>query len=327
MIVTEQFSVTATAPNLRFSQRPLVRALAAALLVAPLMASAATIQVTSSGNGIGAAGVCTLRSAGYALDSGAVNAGCTTATGVFGTNDTITFAPGITLINFDSYGGGIYVGNNSRTIQGTGFGGITLQRTLASVGQPIITFAGTGGNTLTLNGLTIEGGNVSGDGGGVNSQANGGNLVISNSVIRNNRATGLGGGVNGGYGGNITITNSTISGNTSGSNGGGIFKSGGFNISGSTISGNSSTGSWGGGAALLASCNNGSVVNSTISGNLAASGIGSGLDLESYSCEGSATIVITNNTIANNAGSAGVNLGCYGHSYKFSANQPTASHG
>lgn len=292
----------------RFSRRPLARALAIACVLAPLAASAATIQVTSNGNGVGAAGVCTLRSAGYALDLGAVNAACTTATGTFGVNDTITFAPGVTLINFDSYGGGISVPNQSRKIQGTGVGGVTLQRTGGS-NFGIINFSGSGGATLTLDGITVEGGSRNGDGGGVNVSNYGGNLIINNSVIRNNAATGWGGGVYAGYGGNITINNSTIAGNSAAGRGGGVFMYGAFDISNSTFSGNSST-SNGGGASLSAWSGSGSIANTTMSGNSVTGSNGSGMYVESYNGR---TVQIRNNTVVGNSGSnSGALLACYG---------------
>lgn len=292
----------------RFNQRPLARALAIACLLAPLAASAATIQVTSNGNGIGAAGVCTLRSAGYALDGGAVSAACPTATGTFGVNDTITFAPGVTLINFDSYGGGISVPNQSRTIQGSGVGGVTLQRT-GGANFGIITFSGGSGRTLTLDGITIEGGNRNGDGGGVAVNGYGGSITINNSIIRNNTSSGWGGGVYAGYGGRITINNSAITGNSAVFRGGGVIVYGGFDISNTTFSGNSSSG-LGGGAFLSTWSSAGSVANTTFSGNTVTGSNGSGVYVEGLSGR---TVQFRNNTVtANTGGNSGALLACYG---------------
>jgi hypothetical protein len=303
-----------------FAKHPLVQALAAALIAMPLTSNAATIVVTSSSPNVTDGALCTLRGAGYSIDSGANQNNCV-ATGAYGSNDTITFAPAVTLINLDSYGAAIYAGSPPRTIRGTGFGGVTLQRTAAASNAfPIINFAG--GSSLTLDGLTIEGGsNTSGSGGGVNNSSSyGGDITITNSIIRNNTAVGAGGGVNGGYGGNITIINSAVTGNTAGSGGGGVVTSGGFNVSGSTISGNQS-GS-GGGLSFVTTCASGQIVSSTISGNTAASGIGSGVLIDANtSCGTAHNALFANNTIANNTGgSGGVSLGCYGGTISLSSN-------
>jgi hypothetical protein len=304
-----------------FAKHPLVQALAAALIAMPLTANAATIVVTSSSPNVTDGALCTLRGAGYSIDSGTNLNNCV-ATGAYGSNDTITFAPAITLINLDSYGSAIYAGTPPRTIRGTGFGGVTLQRTAAASNAfPIIDFAG--GSSLTLDGLTIEGGsNTSGSGGGVNnSNSYGGDITISNSIIRNNTTVGAGGGVNGSYGGNITITNSAITGNTAGASGGGVSVSGGLNVSGSTISGNQST-SGGGGVALITTCASSQVVNSTISGNSTSNGIGSAFLIDANSsCGAPRNALFANNTIANNTGGAGgMSLGCYGGTISLSSN-------
>lgn len=303
-----------------FNRRPVARALVLASLLAPLVASAATIQVTSNGNGLGAAGVCTLKSAIAAIAGAATNAACTTATGAFGTADTITFAPAVTLINFDSAGAGITTPNVALTIQGTGFGGVTLQRTAAASQFPIV-FSNSTGPMLTLNGLTIEGG-AANVGGGVLMNAYGGNLTINNSVVRNNTASNSGGGIFGGYGGSITISNSAITGNTATSSGGGIYMSGAFDLLGTTLSGNTSA-SWGGGAYLRAWCGDGRVANTTISGNSTTGNFGGGLVVDSYNSCSVRTVRLYNNTItANNTagGGTGTGLNCYGGNITLSGN-------
>ena len=323
-----QRPIHANALSVQFRQRPLALALAAALSLSPLVTHAATIQVTSSSNAVTDGALCTLRGAGYAIDAGANGSNCV-ATGTYGVNDTITFAASVTLINLDSYGSAIYVGSNSRTIQGTGVGGVTIQRTVAAANTfPIINFNGCG--TLTLNGMTIEGGNNTstnnGNGGGISPNCYGGNIVISNSIIRNNTASQSGGGLSA-YGGNITITNSTVSGNFSVTRGGGVNKDygGDITITSSTISGNSSGGrgggvhhDYGGSVSIANSAITGNsskdigggvhsdgtlfaVSNSTFSGNTASS-TGGGAFLTAYAA--GTTSYVENSTFSGNSTSA-----------------------
>lgn len=113
-------------------------------------------------------------------------------------------------------------------------------------------------------------------------------LVLTNSIITNNKTTCVGGAAGGilnyGY---TTITNSTISNNT----GSGINSSGGtFTLNTSTVSGNIVSGGSGGGI------KNGSLAfinNSTISGNIINNNNGAGI----YN---TGTITFNNSTITNN---------------------------
>ena len=93
------------------------------------------------------------------------------------------------------------------------------------------------GGTVTLSGMTIQGGNIQkGDGGGVENLAN---LTLSNVIITGNQASGNGGGVSNASTGTLTITGSTINGNTAAGNGGGVSNAGGaLTILNSTINGN-----------------------------------------------------------------------------------------
>ncbi len=73
---------------------------------------------------------------------------------------------------------------------------------------------------MTIDGLTLTGGSVTGDNGGA-ILSNGANLTISNCAIVGNSASGAGGGLSIG-GSNWTVTGTLVRGNTSGSNGGGL---------------------------------------------------------------------------------------------------------
>ena len=134
--------------------------------------------------------------------------------------------------------------------------------------------------TVELRGFTVTGGKVVGEfGGGI---ANGGDLTLVNSTVRENAAesqpepcggdpcaAGRAGGIWNGGEGTLTLVSTTVSGNTADS-GGGIFQSGAtLMLTNSTVSGN--TASEGGGI-----YNDGSgpatLTNSTVSENSAGSG-------------------------------------------------------
>ncbi len=130
-------------------------------------------------------------------------------------------------------------------------------------------------------------------------------LVLDNVIIRNNHATGVGGGIMG-VDNRITITNSTIYGNSAGS-GGGIFLGGSdyySSITSSVIAGNSSSGQ---GAGLYISEHNLNIVASQILGNVANSNAeGGGVTSRN------STLNISDSYIAGN--SARYGGGVYGYS-------------
>ena len=98
------------------------------------------------------------------------------------------------------------------------------------------------GATVSLSGLIVADGSVTGDnGGGIK---NSGKLTLDSSIVRNcaadirGRVGGYGGGIYNGA--NLTVSNSTISGNNSARlAGGGIFNGGISTVLSSTLSGNS----------------------------------------------------------------------------------------
>ena len=142
---------------------------------------------------------------------------------------------------------------------------------------------------VTLSGLTLTGGDLSGNaaGGAIFSY---GNLGLDSVVISGNSAGGAGGGIFGSNFSEVSVTNSTISGNSAGDDGGGIF-GGSVTVTNSTISGNSASGNGGG----ILSSGIGTVTNSTISGN-SASGDGGGI-------LSSGIGTVTNSTISGNSAS------------------------
>ena len=202
-------------------------------------------------------------------------------------DDTITFGVSGTV---NLTGGQLTVENNGAlTIDGGGV--ITIARTGAAMFR---IFQVRSGATLTLNGVTITGGNlssVSGTNGSGGAIFNDGTLVINSSAIVGN-TTGSSGAYGGGISnrGTLTLTSSTVSGNSSSGTGGGVSNYGGtMTLINSTISGNSS-GFYGGGL-----YNSGimTVINSTVNANSAIFN-GSGIYTES-----SSTTTLNNSIIAN----------------------------
>ena len=105
--------------------------------------------------------------------------------------------------------------------------------------------------TLTLQNLTVSGGNSGGfEGGGI---YNSGDLFITNSNIINNTATEQGGGVFNAAGSGLTVSNSTFSGNAANANwgGGGIANYGVMNVDGSFFTNNTAGGTSNGGGGIL----------------------------------------------------------------------------
>jgi Ca2+-binding RTX toxin-like protein len=235
------------------------------------------------------------------------------------TDDVITFDPSLaggTITLVDTFGADsntdLDIDFNAGTV-----GALTIDGDIDGDGTPDVTIDGngtnrvidiTGANTdVTLNGLTITGGDAVGleSGGGIRQQG-GSELTISDSVITGNTAEDGGGIVSEDGGTTLTITGSTISDNNAATGfGGGLFTFNGTNttISDSTFSGN--TGGAGGGLQ-----NRGGVLtvtNSTFSDNTAANFGGGGIYTDSFGGNvGDATL--TNVTVVGNSGRNGAGI-------------------
>jgi CSLREA domain-containing protein len=126
---------------------------------------------------------------------------------------------------------------------------------------------------LSLNGLVIRGGNVSGGfgGGGVETDGGGAGIDIRGCILAHNQAVAGGGGVLA-NGSQVTIVASRVEHNTSGSDGGGLWTNSPMKVDRSTIKGNhSAAGPFGGGAALIGGAGSSLLVTrSTVNGNTAA---------------------------------------------------------
>jgi predicted outer membrane repeat protein len=172
--------------------------------------------------------------------------------------------------------------------------------------------------TAALNGLIIRDGRSSSSGGGI--RIFGGDaLILSNSIVVDNRANN-GGGIYGRLDSALTLINSTVAGNSAGFVGGGIYLHGAVTVIGSTVSGNSSNlvgggiagyrtsialadstvsdndAAWLGGGIFIGSSSEVALSNSTVSGNRSAygGGIFSGVGTE---------ITMTNATVSGNRAS------------------------
>ena len=131
------------------------------------------------------------------------------------------------------------------------------------------------GITVSIAGLTISDGQISGNGGGIFSN---GNLTLTNVVV-SGCSSGLGGGGIFNNTGALTVTNCTLSGNhaddDNNASAGGIFSNGPLTITGSTLSGNSAF--RGGGIYISNGTGPLTITNCTLSGN-SATNTGGGIN-------------------------------------------------
>ncbi|TWU51875.1 choice-of-anchor Q domain-containing protein [Rubripirellula reticaptiva] len=214
-------------------------------------------------------------------------------------------APGINTITF---------GSLFDTVQSINLtaGELQINESLAVIGpgQDLLTIDAQGASRvvnfssfnddLSISGLTLTGGQTTGDGGGIIFNSSG-NLALTGSTVSDNTSTFRGGGI---YtvNGNVNLNSSTVSGNSitgSDAYGGGIYSfSGPVNLTSSTISGNSITGtgtSAGGG--VYTSSGNVTLTNSTVSGNqanTAANSFGGGIATRSGSLAASGSTISEN---------------------------------
>ncbi|MBD2013333.1 DUF4347 domain-containing protein [Microcoleus sp. FACHB-53] len=201
--------------------------------------------------------------------------------------------------NRGSNGAGLWV-------NGTGAANV-VNSTFANNTAP----GGLGGGILLNTATTINiidsqiTGNSAASGGGINNNAQGGIINVTNSTVSDNTATDLGGGISNRYH-QVNVINSTIFNNTAGNSGGGIYhQSGTFTVSNSTVSGNRSNNNGGGiyndlsGAVM-------NLLNSTITNNIAdndnnGSGNGGGV------ARNTGTVNVKNTIIAGNFDSPNAN--------------------
>src|SRR5208337_4801521 len=196
---------------------------------------------------------------------------------------------------------------NNISIQGPGASNLTVKR--VSSAPDFSVFTVDSGETVSLSGMTIAGGNatstmglgdISGEGGGI---YNAGALTVTNSTFTGNSASiGNGGGNTGGGGiynaGALTVTNSTFTNNSAPlGNGGGIDNFGTLTVTGSTFTGNSANGGgWGGGILNAAAM---TVTDSTFTSNSA--GWGGGIFNSYSSSYQTGTVTVNGSTFTSNS--------------------------
>jgi hypothetical protein len=256
-------------------------------LLAPAPLAAATLTVTNGGD----SGAGSLRAAIAAAASG----------------DTIQFAGGVTKVTLATAELGIA---KNLTIQGSGVGGVTVQRSSA-VGTPEFRiFHITGGANVTLRGLTIANGSLSGSGQGAGVFNEASTLTVDTCVISGNAIPdGSGGGIaNIAATGpaSLTVTGSTFSSNAA-YDGGGIESeaSHGFaatlTVTGSTLTTNvaghngGAIGNIGRNSATATAA--ATITGSTLSGNTAAEEGGA---VNNRAIDSTAILTVTNSTLSGN---------------------------
>ena len=225
-------------------------------------------------------------------DDGVCDADCSLreAIAAAGSGDTIAIPAGTYTLTLGSQ----LTIDKSLTLGGAGSEDTVIQ----SATEPGVAFQRVfvieSGGTVTISGLTIRHGRVTGFGGGIH---NSGTLTLTNSAVSDNIARDPFGGNGGGIfnrSATLALTNSTVSGNTATLQGGGIFSNGTLTITNSTIS-NNTAGSGGGinnddGGVLT-------LANSVVIGN--TSPFGGGL----FNA-GTGTLDVSNSTVSNNTSSA-----------------------
>ena len=236
------------------------------ILAGPAMA--ATITVDTTEDLPGTSGNCSLREAIQAVIDTSLEDGCPAGSpDSADTPDTIVFSlptlpATITLSaalpTIDSVDDGV-------TIRGQGLD--SRQLTISGANSFRIFTIG-GGETVTIEGLTIANGRID-DGGGVLNQ---GDLTIKNATIAGNFASDDGGGID--NSGTLRVENSTFTGNSTNEEGGGVVNFQNATFVNTTFSGNragltAAVGTIGtdGGGAIFNSGGTVTLINCTIAGN------------------------------------------------------------
>ena len=302
-------------------------AVAAALLLAGTVAS----QITTARRGSAATTFTVNR-----LDDPAVLDDCSGGTGSLRACVAAALASSGNVVNFSVNGtitltqGHIRIIPSSAktlTINGNG-----IPQTIIDGNNTDTVFFNNSNATTVISNMTIQHGNDSGPGGGIQNQ---GTLTLTGVLMSHNHSVNSdsnGGAVANFRNSHLTIINSTLSQNTADSTGsqsaafGGAvsnFGTGEVSITGTTLSGNQAiadTGFGGQGGAIYYDTGADTVVvqNSTITGNQAlGSGVGSNSPAGGGVFSGAGQFGITDTTIANNAATRGGNLYLTGNGNAF----------
>jgi len=177
------------------------------------------------------------------------------------------------------------------TITGPGANQLTVRR---DTGGNYRIFQINVATTVSISGLTLTNGNVTGDGGGIH---NSGNLTVTECALVANTATNVGGGIL--NLGTLNILRSTLSGNTATSDGGGLWTSNGSaTLTNCTISGNTAT-TFTGGISIVSNglASTLSLTHCTVANNNGATEGG----IATVDQGGGAATTLRNNIVANNS--------------------------
>jgi uncharacterized repeat protein (TIGR01451 family)/CSLREA domain-containing protein len=282
-------------------------------------ALAVTLTVTTTDDEYDTSGTgngCSLREAIEAVNTGASFGGCDNASG---TVDTILVPAGIYILTrltggtWDNTADSLYIHQVNLDIQGDG-PDQTIISTTASFADSVFKFyASNTGPVLHggLKGMTVQGGNAAGSGGGIYvvwyPTWGGTTFSLSDVVVRNNSASQDGGGIYLQQGPTVTFSNVAISDNKA-QNGGGVYFSTRYmtdslRIVNSTISGNEAQNSGGGLYANYAGYSPTTVraTNVTFSGNSAVAGSGGNI----YNKQ--STVSLANTIVTGGTDSGGAN--------------------
>jgi hypothetical protein len=183
-----------------------------------------------------------------------------------GPNEIDILAPGLYRLTVNGF---LAVLNKSVSILNKSGGAVVIDGSGRSLPDSVFEVSPVGAAiNVTIQGVTIQGGNVVGSGGGI-LLGNGSTLTLNNDVIQDNEATGSGGGVFVGSG-TLNINNCVIQNNVSEEFGGGVtmdLLGAALNVNGSTISNNVANSAGGGLSIINASAATLAVQNSIISNN------------------------------------------------------------
>lgn len=161
------------------------------------------------------------------------------------------------------------------------------------------------GGSLTMNGVTVRKGNVSGANGGGILVDDGGAVTLTNTVLEENRTSSFGGGLRVGPAATATLTNVTLRNNHAGFNGGGIESfSSQLTMTNVTISGNTALSGGGllqeGAGSASATLTNVTITENAVSNPSSAAGIDTA----------AGTITLRNSLVARNTGPGDVSRNC-----------------
>lgn len=252
-------------------------------------AQGASITVNTLDDELNGDGDCSLREAIQAANTDTAVDTCTAGSGA----DTITLPPGtyiLTLVGaFEDAGqtGDLDI-LADLNVQGSG-----ARSTIIDGNNADRVFDILAGAQIVLSDLTVRGGSIDGNGGGIQNE---GDLTVTRVTVGENFAVGDGGGIY--NSGMLAVGESTIVGNAVFNSGGGIGSAGGLTIVNSTLSRNRIIYEFGanrgGGLRSLSGVTD--LINVTINGNQAAAGGGIVND--------SASVQIKNVIVANSPANA-----------------------